>query len=155
MVKAWRHGLEVEALAEGKRYTAKPEGWDRPGFWEAVKRAFALKYHVFGESGDEVCQVHYDFVHGYILVKKPDGDRQFRLPIFDTGGGRYYMKEKVTGFLIWPLMDGGRIDIKAEGEKSIKDYSLTVQSDDSGLDPLMLEFAIGYMIRWMSFNIGI
>ena len=155
LVKAWRKGMDIEALADGKSYVAKPDGWEKPGFWEAVKRAFTLKYRVYDGTGVETCQVHYDFVHGHILVKRPVGDRQFRLPIFETGAGRYYMKEKVTGFLIWPLIDGGKIGIKAEGEKSIKDSSLTLSSDAPGLDPLMLEFAIGYLIRWMSFNIGI
>jgi hypothetical protein len=155
LVKAWRRGMDIEALADGKSYVARPDGWEKPGFWEAVKRAFSLKYRVFDAAGAEVCQVHYDFVHGHILVKRPDGDRQLKLPIFNTAGGRYYMKEKVTGFLIWPLVGGGKIDIKAEGEKSLKDYALTVSSDDADLDSWMLEFAIGYLIRWMSFNIGI
>jgi len=155
LVKAWRDGMNVEALVDGMAYVAKPEGWEKPGFWEAVKRAFTLKYNVYDRDGLEVCQIHYDFVHGSILVKRPAGDREIKLPIFETGAGRYYMKEKVTGFLIWPLIDGGKIKIAAEGEKSLKDYTLVVNSDDPNLDPLMLEFAIGYLVRWMCFNIGV
>ncbi|MFH0815464.1 MAG: hypothetical protein V1934_01425 [Methanobacteriota archaeon] len=155
LVKAWRDGMNVEAIADGRAYVAKPEGWERPGFWEAVKRAFSLKYRVYDREGLEVCQIHYDFVHGSILVKRPVGDRELKLPIFETGSGRYYMKEKVTGFIIWPLVDGGKIVISAEGEKSLKDYTLLVNSDDEKLDPLVLELSIGYMIRWMCFNIGV
>src|SRR5512137_3175749 len=96
MVLVKRDGMDIVALVDGSVYVAKPEGWEKPGFWEAVKRAFALKYHVYDRDGAEICQVHYDFVRGSILIKRASGDRELRLPIFETGAGRYYMKEKAT-----------------------------------------------------------
>jgi hypothetical protein len=154
LVKARREGLNIEVLMDGKAYMARPENWDKPGFLEAVKRAFTMKYDIFDGEGVKKSHVDYDFLHGFIMVKRDEGDKQIKIPIFDLNAQRYYIKEKITGFLIWPLIDGGKITIVAEGEKSIAEYALTVSCDDENLEKMILEFTVGYMIRWMSFNIG-
>lgn len=147
--------MNILVTMDGRDYKARPEGWDKPGFWEAVKRAFTLKYEVYDWEGRLASKVDYNFSHSYILIRREEGDRQVKLPIFDLHAQRYYLKEKVTGFLIWPLVDGGRIRIVAEGEKSLREYAIDVKCDDESLDTIILEFTIGLMIRWMSFNIGI
>jgi hypothetical protein len=153
-VKTRLMGSNISAFREGKLYIAKPEGWDRTGVLEALKRAFTLKYHVFDPSGAEVEEVHYDFGRDFILIKWGDVDRQIKFPVFDLHLQRYYIKEKVGSILIWPLEEGGRIRIVAEGNKALKEFALELRSEDENLDGILMELAIGYTIRWMSFNIG-
>ena len=154
LVKARRDGLNIEVLMDGRDFLARPENWDKPGFLEAVKRAFTMKYDVYDHGGAKRSHVDYDFLHNFILIKRTDGDKQIKMPIFDLYARRFYIKEKIAGFLIWPIVDGGRIKIVVEGEKSISEYALTVNCDDEDMDRIILEFTVGYMIRWMSFNIG-
>ena len=154
LVRARVEGLDIEALMDGKDYLARPENWDKPGFLERVKRAFTMKYDIYDHDGAHKSHVDYDFLHNFILIKRNDGDKQIRIPIFDLYAQRYYIKEKINGFLIWPLIDGGRIKIAVEGEKSVKEYALNVSCEDENLEQIILEFTVGYMIRWMTFNIG-
>ena len=52
-------------------------------------------------------------------------------------------------------MEKQDIDIVFEGTKSMNEYSLELKGEDENFHDVLKEFVTGFMIRWMSFNIGI
>jgi len=140
---------------EGRTYEARPEGWDSEGVLNTIKRTFTLKYHMFDEQEKLVSIVQYNFFHNYLLVKRDTGDRQIKIPVFDLNNQRYYIKEKISGFLIFPVDKVSQGVIIGEGTKSMKEYSIEFVVNDDNFNDILKEFAAGFLIRWMSFNIGI
>ncbi len=143
-------GTNIIAFQNGKSYMARPEGWNQTGFVNSIKKTLTLKYEVY--DGDNfLSKVEYHCLQNYILIKQNDGNIAIQMPIFYLNAQKYYVKEKLRGFQIWPVWDTGEIEIVMEGEKAIKEYSIEFKTEDANFQPILKEFAIGLMIRWMSY----
>ena len=154
-VKARRMGNDILVFSDGRVFKAKPEGWNQRGFVNSLKRTFTLKYEFYDDTDSMISRVEYDFFHNFFTIKREDNDAQIKIPLFFLKGQKYYVKEKLTKLLIWPVIDGRDIDIVFEATKSMKEYSIEFKGEDDNFEDILKEFSVGFMIRWMSFNIGI
>jgi len=154
-VKVRRLGNNIVAIQNGKAYVAKPEGWNRKGIVNSLKRAFTLKYEIYNEQEKLVSEVEFDSMNNYILIKREDGNIAIDTPLFYLNAQKYYLKEKLTGFQIWPIWDSDGestdIEIVIEAKKSVMEYSIEMNCTDDNFQIILREFAIGFMIRWMSY----
>ena len=148
-------GNDILVFANGRVFKARPEGWDQRGFVSSLKRTFTLKYEFYDDTDSMISRVEYNFFKDYFVIKKNEGNAQIDIPLFFLKLQKYYVKEKLTKLLIWPLIDGEDINIVFEGTKSMKEYSIEFKGTDDDIGEILKEFSVGFMIRWMSFNIGI
>jgi hypothetical protein len=150
-----RMGSNILAIENGVPFVAKPDGWNRTGFLNTIKKAFTLKYDVFDRSEAMVSQVEFDSFSNYILVKRESGNVALTIPLFTLHSRNYYLKEKLTGFLVWPVWDtesrGKELEIVIEGKKRMTDYIIEIDCTDENFRAVLKEFGIGLMIRWMSY----
>lgn len=154
-VKVRRMGSSIVAIQNGKAYIAKPEGWNKKGIINSLKRAFTLKYEVYNEQEKLVSEVEFDSLKNYILIKRDEGNIAIDIPIFFLNAQKYYLKEKLTGFQVWPIWDSegepAEIEIVIEAKKSMTEYSIEFNCTDDNFEIILREFAVGFMIRWMSY----
>lgn len=154
-VKVRRMGSNILIIENGKPYTAKPEGWNRTGIVNSIKRAFTLKYEVFNEKEEMISGTEFDSLQNYILIKKDTGNIAIQFPIFYHNAQKYYINEKLTGFQIWPVWEKSdektEIDIVIEVKKSFTEYSMEFNCHDDNFQFILKELALGFIIRWMSY----
>ncbi|MDO9538312.1 MAG: hypothetical protein Q7J68_08350 [Thermoplasmata archaeon] len=153
-VKVRRMGSNIIAIQNGKPFIAKPDGWNKKGIVNSIKRAFTLKYDVFNDKEEMISQVEFDSLHNYILIKKDSGNIAIQIPLFYLNAQKYYLKEKLTGFQVWPIWDTNEkseIEIVIEAKKSLTEYSIEFNCIDDNFQFILKEFALGFMIRWMSY----
>jgi len=155
IVKVRRMGGNIAATDKDKTFIAKPEGWDQKGVFNTLKRAFTLKYEVFDEMDLLVSQVEYNSLENQIIIRKKSGNVAIDLPTFCVNSTVYHIREKMTGLLVTPVQttDDSSTDtvIAIEATKSLTEFSMEFTSSDENMHPILKEFAIGIMIRWMSY----
>ena len=148
-------GSNVLIIENGKPYMAKPEGWNKTGIINTLKRAFTLKYEVYNDKDVMIGAVEFDSFKNYILIKKDTGNIAIQIPMFYLNAQKYYLNEKLTGFQVWPLWEKGEeetdIDIVIEAKKSLMEYSIEINCHDDNFEYVLKEFALGFLIRWMSY----
>jgi hypothetical protein len=154
-IKVRRMGSNIIAIENGKPFIARPDGWNRKGLVNSIKRAFTLKYEMYNSDEKLISEVEFDSLQNYILIKHESGNFAIQIPIFYLNAQKYYLKEKLSGFQIWPVWDSedgnSEIEIVIEAKKSIMEYSIEFNCTDDNFQFLLKEFAIGFMIRWMSY----
>lgn len=155
-VKVRRMGSNILAIENGKPFMARPEGWDKTGIVNTIKRAFTLKYEIFDEKGGMVSCVEFEPMKNYILIKKDAGNVALNIPVFYLNAQKYYLNEKMSGFQVWPLWDsddssGEGIEIVIEGKKSHTEYSIEMDCSDDNFQFVLREWAVGLLVRWMSY----
>lgn len=154
-VKVRRMGSNIMAIENGKPFIARPDGWNRKGFVNSIKRAFTLKYEMYNKDEKLISEVEFDSLQNYVLIKHESGNFAIQIPIFYLNAQKYYLKEKLTGFQVWPVWDSegetAEIEIVIEAKKSLMEYSIEFNCTDENFQFILKEFAIGFMIRWMSY----
>jgi len=150
-VKVRRLGSNIVVIENGKGYVAKPEGWNKKGLVNSLKRAFTLKYEVYNEKEKLVSEVEFDSIKNYILIKRDDGNVAIDIPLFYLNAQKYYLKEKLSGFQVWPIWDTNEIEIIIEAKKSLMEYSIECNCTDDNFQFILKELILGLMIRWMSY----
>ncbi len=155
IVKVRRTGGNIVATENDKTFIAKPEGWDQKGIINSLKRAFTLKYEVFDETNLLVSQVEYNSLENQIIIRKKSGNVAIDLPTFCVNSAVYHIREKMTGLSVTPVQttrdQSSDAVMSIEATKSLTEYSMKFTSYDENMHPVLKEFAIGFMIRWMSY----
>jgi len=150
-----RMGGNILAIENGVPFIAKPQGWNKTGMLNSIKKAFTLKYEVFNQKDAMISGVEFESFRNYILVKQDSGNTAIEIPVFYLNAQKYYIKEKLTGFLVWPVWvseeDNTELEIAIEGKKSLLEYSIEIDCTDDNFQFILKEFGIGLMIRWMSY----
>ncbi len=153
-VRVRRMGGNILAIENGIPYVAKPQGWNKTGLVNSIKKAFTLKYEIYSQNERMVSEVEFESFRNYILVKQETGNTALEIPLFYLNAQKYYLKEKLTGFLVWPIWDSeeeSELEIVIEGKKSLTEYSIEINCTDDNFQFILKEFGIGLMIRWMSY----
>ncbi len=150
-----RMGSNILAIENGTPFTAKPQGWNKNGLLNSIKKAFTLKYEVFNQKDAMISGVEFESFHNYILVKQDSGNTALKIPVFYLNAQKYYIKETLTGFLVWPVWDSEEenieLEIVIEGKKKLTEYYIEINCTDDNFQFILKEFGIGLMIRWMSY----
>ena len=153
-VRIRRMGSNILAIENGIPFVAKPQGWNKTGLVNSIRKAFTLKYEIYNRDERMVSEVEFESFRNYILVKQETGNTALEIPLFYLNAQKYYLKEKLTGFLVWPIWDsegGSELEIVIEGKKSLTEYSIEINCTDDNFQFILKEFGIGLMIRWMSY----
>jgi hypothetical protein len=154
-VKVRRMGSNILVIENGKPFMAKPEGWNKTGIVNSLKRAFTLKYEIYNEKDTMIGGVEFDSLHNYLLLKKDSGNIAVQIPMFYLNAQKYYINEKLSGFQIWPVWEKSDektdIEIVIEAKKSFTEYSIEINCTDDNFQFVLKELATGFIIRWMSY----
>ncbi len=154
-IKVRRMGSNILVIENGKPFMAKPEGWNKTGIVNSLKRAFTLKYEMYNEKDIMVSGVEFDSIHNYFIIKKDSGNFAIQIPLFYLNAQKYFINEKLSGFQIWPVWEKSDektdIEIVIEAKKSLTEYSIEFNCTDDNFQFILKEFALGFIIRWMSY----
>ncbi len=144
---------DIILYQDGKSYVAKPHGWEKRGIINSIKRAFALKYHLFDEDEKLVSIVRYDLFHDYLMAEKEGYKSKLDLPTFNFEDNTYHFEDKHDKVIVLRLKPSVRLALEAK--RFMKVYRLEFTKETSDLAPVLKELGIGFMIRWMCFYVGI
>ena len=90
-VKVRRMGSNILVIENGKPFMAKPEGWDKTGVINSIKRAFTLKYELYNDRDAMIGGVEFDSFQNYFLIKKDTGNIAIQIPMFHLNAQKYYI----------------------------------------------------------------
>jgi hypothetical protein len=137
----------------GKKYLARPSGWDKKGVEGAFKRFAATKYEITDDDGKLVSTVEYDGKNDNIIITSASGTysttHKWLKPYeFKYKDKDYLIYESVTGKII--IRESGKV--VAKGSWGFK--QVVFEEHNGEIEEILKEIATGYCIKaivWFMF----